>query len=156
MSLTTDKNDPNLNKVKDNGQNEVYLVLSDEEKAKGFIRPYRDTYVHVGINWNNISHKIIPVGDKYKDKYVAILYHVKDEKTGEFIGGRYITKEELDQIKKSGYTGGCGVLTRMHQSIAETYARDPKFYSATFCCGCHKHLPVSEFVWDGTNEQVGS
>jgi hypothetical protein len=33
------------------------------------------------------------------------------------------------------------------------------FYSGTFCCGCGTHFPVGEtgeFVWDGTNEKVGT
>ena len=35
--------------------------------------------------------------------------------------------------------------------IAATYARDPKFYGATFCINCRMHRPVGpdgEFVWD--------
>jgi hypothetical protein len=39
----------------------------------------------------------------------------------------------------------------MGQAIAETYARDPHFYGATFCVRCSKHRPVGEdgeFVWD--------
>jgi hypothetical protein len=101
MSYTTNPNDPRLGHGPDETpvpQNEVYLVLSQEERAKGFVRPYRDSYVH--------------------------------------------TK--------------CGTLTKMSEPIAETYARDPKFYGATYCVGCSKHLPVDEFVWDGTNEKVGS
>ena len=53
----------------------------------------------------------------------------------------------------------CGVVTTMGQTLAETYARDPYFYSGTFCCGCSKHFPVGEdgeFVWDGTDEKVGT
>lgn len=42
----------------------------------------------------------------------------------------------------------CGVATTMSNSLAETYARDPLFYSGTFCCGCSKHYPLDEFVWD--------
>ena len=80
------------------GQQKDYVVLAEEERAKGFIRPVRDSYVH----------------------------------------------------KK------CGTLTRMSRSIAETYARDPKFYSGTFCCGCRDHFPLEEFVWAGTEEVVGS
>lgn len=119
MPLTTDENDPCLKSGrKEEGQNNCYLVLSDEEIKKGFVRQVRDSYVHVGID----GHEIDP-----------------------------------NDISKSGLKGnGCGVLTRMGTKIAETYARDPKFYSATFCCGCNKHLPVAEFVWDGTNERVGS
>ena len=42
---------------------------------------------------------------------------------------------------------------------AETYARAPGFYGGTFCIGCKTHLPVGragEFVWDGTDERVGT
>lgn len=101
MSYTTDKNDPNLGKGIDENpipQHDVYLILSDEERAKGFVRPVRKSYIH--------------------------------------------TK--------------CGVVTTMGLPLAETYARDPKFYGATYCCGCQKHLAVDEFLWDGTNEKVGS
>ena len=50
----------------------------------------------------------------------------------------------------------CGAVTRMTPKIAQTYARDPKFYGATYCTRCRMHLPVAEFVWDGTDEAVGS
>lgn len=32
--------------LKANGQQKGYVVLSDEERAKGFVRPVRRTYVH--------------------------------------------------------------------------------------------------------------
>lgn len=101
MSYTTDPNDKRLTRGSDNKpgpQNEVYLVLSEEERAKGFIRPVRESYIH----------------------------------------------------------DTCGVVTRMGLGLAETYARDPKFYGATYCAHCRMHKPVSEFKWDGTNEVVGS
>ena len=82
------------------GQQQGYVVLAEEERAKGFVRPVRRSYVHLK----------------------------------------------------------CGTLTTMSQVLAETYARDPFFYSGTFCCGCRAHFPVGEdgeFVWDGTNEKVG-
>lgn len=84
--------------LKPNGQQKGYVVLSDEERAKGFVRPVRQSYIHVK----------------------------------------------------------CGALTTMAISIAETYARDPKFYGGTFCVNCGKHYPVDEFVWEGTDEIVGS
>lgn len=43
---TTDRDDPRLKQVGPTGQQEAYLVLSDEERAKGFVRPFRDSYVH--------------------------------------------------------------------------------------------------------------
>ena len=46
--LTTDPEDPRLKRgpSDEKGQNEVYLVLSEEERAKGFVRPLRRSYVH--------------------------------------------------------------------------------------------------------------
>lgn len=87
--------------TKPNGQQKDYVVLTPEERAKGFVEPVRLAYVH--------------------------------------------TK--------------CGTLTKMSREIAETYARQPDFYSGTFCCGCRSHFPVGEngeFVWDGTDQKVGT
>lgn len=83
------------------GMQKDYLVLTQEERAKGFVRPVRRVYKHLV----------------------------------------------------------CGTTTRMGEALAETYARDPAFYSGTFCCHCRLHLPVGadgEFVWDGTDEKVGT
>ena len=84
------------------GQHQAYWVLSDEERAKGFVRPVRRTYKHVE----------------------------------------------------------CGTITTMGQKIAETYARDPKYYGSTFCVHCGAHFPVGEngeFVWDDAKgEKVGT
>ncbi len=80
------------------GQQKAYVVLSEEERAKGFVRPVREKYVHQK----------------------------------------------------------CGVVTVMGRSLAETYARDPGFYSGTFCVGCRTHFPLAQFRWDGTDEVVGS
>jgi hypothetical protein len=46
---TDDPNDPRLHRgvdVEPVGQHDVYLVLSDEERAKGFVRPLRRSYLH--------------------------------------------------------------------------------------------------------------
>ena len=99
--LTTDPSDSRLGHGIDEKpipQHEVYLVLSDEELAKGYVRPFRRTYKHLT----------------------------------------------------------CGATTTMGETLAATYARDPKFYSSTYCVHCQMHKAVDEFVWDGTNEKVGS
>jgi hypothetical protein len=94
--LTEDPNDPRLTHGADSEPTdmaEVYLVLSEEERKKGFVRPVRRSYVH----------------------------------------------------------DICGGATRMGEALAETYAREPKFYGATYCVHCRMHKPVSEFHWeDGT------
>lgn len=100
MGLTSDPNDLRLTHgadVEPGPQAEVYLVLSDKQRAKGFVRPVRRTYQH--------------------DK--------------------------------------CGGATTMGQALAETYAREPKFYGATYCVRCQMHLPVGEFKWDD-GQVVGS
>lgn len=83
------------------GQQRGYVVLADEERAKGFVRPVRRTYTHLK----------------------------------------------------------CRCDTTMGQSLAETCARQPNFYSGAFCVACRNHFPVGadgEFVWKGTSEKVGT
>jgi hypothetical protein len=78
--------------LKENGQQKGYVVLTPAERAKGFVRPFRDAYRHLK----------------------------------------------------------CGAITTMSRDIAETYARDPGFYSGTFCTTCRGHFPVGEngeFTW---------
>lgn len=101
--LTVDRNDPDLNIINDDGQQKKYLVLSEEERAKGLVRPVYRSYIHLK----------------------------------------------------------CGGVTTMGLALCETYARDPKFYSGTFCAICGKHFPLIDengnraFIWDGTNLGVG-
>lgn len=47
MATTTDPNDPGLKERLPDGQNANYLVLSEEERKKGFVRPYADAYRHL-------------------------------------------------------------------------------------------------------------
>ena len=168
MSLTTNPNDPKLKEGQKNeiGQHEIYLVLSEEERAKGFVRPVRNSYVHVGKKQHGLEiHRMlneeekIEMKEKYPEnknkEYVAVLTVMKKEDGG-FLGGTYVTQEQLDSWKSGKLLGGCGTLTTMGRELSETYARNPNFYGATFCCRCNKHLPVGEFVWEGTNEIVGS
>lgn len=100
--LTSDPNDPRLHRgvdTEETGQHEAYLVLSEEERAKGFVMPVRTSYRH----------------------------------------------------------DSCRGITTMSRALAETYARDPGFYGATYCVHCQKHLEVSEFEWledDGTRTGI--
>lgn len=156
--LTTDPKDPDLGHGGDTEpvpMNRKYLVLSDEEQAKGFVRPVRCSYTHVGI-----AGPIHPLRDLTQEEneryskfgYVKYEEYPQDEEAS--ILGRFWTQKQLDSIGK-----GCRTVTTMGQAIAETYARNPKFYGSTYCCGCSMHRPVGEggeFVWEGTNERVGS
>lgn len=87
--------------LKANGQQKDYVVLSAEERSKGFVRPVRRSYRHER----------------------------------------------------------CGAVTTMGLSLAETYARNPEFYSGTFCATCGAHYPVGpdgEFTWLDDNSKVGT
>lgn len=92
---TEDPTDPRLTRGVDEEpvpQAPVYLVLSDAERARGFVRPVRMSY------WHNT----------------------------------------------------CGKITSMSAPIAETYARDPGYYGATYCAHCCMHRRVGaegEFWW---------
>lgn len=126
--LTDDRNDPRLTHGPDDTprpQAEVYLVLSEEERAKGFVRPLRRSYVH--YYW--------PDGDTSRP-IPKVLVTIDDPLYG--------------AIK------GCGAVTHMGLALCETYARDPKFYGATYCVGCQMHRPVNEFRWDEDGEVLGS
>lgn len=160
MSLTTDRNDPELGHGSDKekvSQNKKYLVLSEEELAKGFVRPVRTKYVHKGekIEYDKIEDiNILPENEQNLGYYAYVKYKESESP----LVGRAVSRQYYkDFINKNSHTGGCGVETRMNEKIAETYARDPKFYGATYCVGCQKHLPVAEFVWsDNEIDEVGS
>lgn len=92
---------PDHREIQPDGMQKAYVVLSAEERAKGFVEPVRDSYVH----------------------------------------------------------SRCGGVTTMGQALAETYAREPEFYTGTFCAVCRAHYPVGEngeFVWQGTDQKVGT
>lgn len=133
--------------LKPNGQQLAYVVLTEEERAKGFVRPLRRSYKHVGIQ---PMHSTRPLTSDEATRYAAFGY-VSFEAypdSEDPVSGRFWTQAHLDS--------GCGTVTTMSREIAETYASNPKFYGGTFCAGCGKHLPLEEFVWDGTTETVGS
>lgn len=121
------------NQTETTGQHKSYIVLCEDERKKGFVRPYRDAYKHVGPNICGLH--IGPDGAT-----VCYMDPSHEGSCGDATGPR---------------PQRCGTVTTMGRALSETYARDPSFYGATFCVTCNKHLPVAEFVWlDG--QQVGS
>ena len=130
------------------GQQKGYVVLSEDERAKGFVRPLRKSYKHVGVSPKNLLRELTAEEHERYDKFGYIMYEAYpgNDLT---VTGRFWTKEQLENRS-------CNTVTTMGLAIAETYARDVHFYGGTFCCGCNKHFPVSEFVWEGTEEIVGS
>jgi hypothetical protein len=151
MNETTDPNDPRLGHGTNDErvpQNRAYLVLSEAERGAGFVRPVRTVYRHVG---DLPKHPLRDLTPDEKERYKGCDY-VKFEKypDGDHVLGRYWTNEQLAK-------GACGSTTTINsRAIAETYARDPHFYGSTYCVQCGMHLPVAEFVWEGTDQKVGS
>lgn len=136
-----------FDELKPNGQQKAYVILTEEERAKGFVRPVRTDYIHKGIRPQYPTRELTPEEHERYDQFGYVLFErYPDEmlpKTGSFW-----TKEQLES--------GCGGVTTMSRAIAETYARDPKFYGGTFCVHCGRHFPVAEFVWADDGEVVGS
>lgn len=148
--LTTDRNDPRLTHGVDTErvpQAEAYLVLSEDERAKGFVRPYCDHYKHVGAAGPRFELRDLTDDEHERyDEYGYVKYEeyppeVRDQ-PGFTAVGKFWKQEQLDNVGT-----GCRVVTRMGAALSETYARDPSFYGATYCVSCSKHLPVGEFVW---------
>lgn len=130
------------------GQHAAYWVLSAEERAKGFVRPVRTSYRHIGVRPKYPLRDLTP--EEQRADTVGYVKYEKYPESGS-IDGRFWTQKQLES--------GCGSTTTMGQAIAETYARDPKYYGATFCCACRAHFPVGEFgefVWEGSSERVGT
>lgn len=140
---------PDHRELRADGQQKAYVVLSDEERAKGFVRPVRRSYVHVGTGPKNPTRGLTADEKARYAEFGYVLYEAYPPGGG--AAGKFWTSAQLES--------GCGTTTTMGIALAETYALDPKFYSGTFCCGCSKHFPVGEhgeFVWEGTNERVGT
>lgn len=156
--ITDDPNHPGIRRGRADTapvpQNDTYLVLSAAERAKGFVRPVRGTYRHVGIA--GPRYELRDLTEEEKARYEGCDY-IKFEAYPESerpVTGRFWTANDL---QRAGHA--CGAVTTMGRELAETYARDPHFYGATYCCGCGMHRPVGaagEFVWDGTQQRVGT
>lgn len=85
----------------------------------------------------------------------------KKKKNGQYEDYWVLSEEERQKgfvrpVRKSYKHKECGSVTTMSRKLAETYARDPKFYGSTFCCHCKGHFPVKEFIWEGTDIIVGT
>ena len=133
------------------GQYLAYWVLSADERAKGFVRPLRRSYKHVGCRPKGATRPLTDDEDHHK-KFGYVLFESYGPGA---LNGRFWTAEQLNS--------GCGHNTVMGHAIAETYARSPSYYGSTFCVNCGKHFPVDEFVWlddpgtgKPTEERVGT
>lgn len=134
------------------GQHEAYIVLCPDERAKGFVRPYRDSYKHVG---RSVCGKPRQLEGDARPLPVVCTDDVNHE--GECTVWAPVDSEAaLMKARDRHVLGGCGSVTSMGRALSETYARNPKFYGATFCVTCNRHLPVAEFVWTADGQRVGS
>lgn len=132
------------------GIHEDYYVICEEDRKKGFIRPVRTAYRHVGPPGPKFQLRDLTDEERQRyNEFGYVKYEEYPEGSHGCVVGRFWTQHDLDRIGT-----GCGHQTIMHQAFAETYARNPGFYGATFCAYCRVHLPVGEageFVWpDGT------
>lgn len=143
---------PDHRELKPNGQQRDYVVLSEEERAKGFVRPVRQEYQHVG---QAVCGKYGPNDEKTMGGMVYICIREPGHE-GDCQHFRGLPQPEAEAAHRNQRLPGCDAITKMALSIAETYARDPKFYSGTYCIGCRVHLPLNQFVWKDTNEVVGT
>jgi hypothetical protein len=140
------------------GLQQDYIVLTPEERAKGFVKPVRRSYVHTGRLV--CGHELEPYADSEHYGAGAVrICHGPVAHPGEhgFAGGHTVfiaTAAELDRLKRTGRYKGCGVLTTMALAIAETYARKPGFYGGTFCTHCRAHFPLNEFEWEPDGEPM--
>lgn len=133
------------------GLQKGYIVLAEEERAKGFVRPVRREYKHVGVRPKYPLRDLTAEEKERYDRFKYVKYEAYPTEDGVPGLGRFWTEQQLKS--------GCGGVTTMSQAIAETYARDPKFYGATFCCICQAHFRVGadgEFVWLDDNSRVGT
>lgn len=137
---------PNPAKLAD-GQHVDYWVLSAEERAKGFVRPVRLSYKHAGMRPKYPVRELTEEEKRGNARFGYVSYEAYPESEAP-VTGRMWTKAQLES--------GCGTVTSMPQAIAETWARDLKFYGGTFCAGCGKHLPVEEFAWLDDGSKLGT
>ncbi len=138
------------------GQYGAYWVLSEEERKGGLVRPLRLTYRHVGLPPKYPTRELTEEETGRYSAFGYVCFEAYPEDSPESqegnVTGRFLTSKQL--------SSGCGQTTKMSLAIAQTYAKKPDFYGATFCAVCAKHLPVGErgeFIWDdGSGERVGT
>jgi hypothetical protein len=63
MGLTTDRNDECIKLIRPDGMQECYLILPPEERAKGFVRPVRQDYVH--LKCGVVTHMALAIAETY-------------------------------------------------------------------------------------------
>lgn len=67
-----------------------------------------------------------------------------------------IDEGEFEQEPRATYVhvDGCGQSTTMTGDLPESVARDPTYYTKTFCTGCGEHVLVEEVEWEDGEDWV--
>lgn len=125
------------------GMQKGYIVLSPEERAKGFMKPVRRSYIHES---RSVCGKMQPKNDKRigGSRHMCGRAYPHEGECGQW---KLVSQPEHARAERAHRTS-CGVMTTMGLGLAETYARNPHFYSGTFCVGCHAHFPLNQFYWE--------
>lgn len=133
------------------GQHGAYWVLTEAERARGFVRPVRHAYVHRGPGGPTHALRELSADEqvRYKNERYVRAEDYPPERAP--LVARFWTQAQLERARI-----GCGAETRMGTAIAETWARDVNFYGSTFCIACRGHFPVDEFLWIDASGRVTS
>lgn len=157
----TDSGAPTDEKLAD-GQYADHFVLCPEDRAKGYVEPYRESYIHVGRPGPRYPLRDLTAEEEARlndgvaadDPERIVKYEDYPESERPALG-KIWSWGDLEKVGK-----GCGQLTRMPTPVAASYAAQPGYYGSTFCCGCRAYFPVGrngEFVWDReTMQRVGT
>lgn len=116
-----------------------------EERAQGFVRPLRLSYVHVGVP--GPAYPLRDLTDEERERFpdrgfVKFEEYPPDRYMGT---SRFWTQEQLDRVN------GCGAKTVMGVDVAEAHARGEKLHGPLLCVGCQGHCPIGvggEFIWE--------
>ena len=125
----------------------VYVVVKEGANLGQVLREFRRRVTDAGTlrDWRKGRHYVKPsMAKRLKSRAAERRRRQEEERAKGYV-----------RPVRTKYIHKCGAETVMAEALAETYARDPKFYGGTFCVGCGDHFPVAEFVWSDTDPTVG-
>jgi hypothetical protein len=140
------------------GQHKSYIVLCEDERKKGFVRPYRDAYKHVGRRVCGKPRQLLTSSGIDPTPLPVVCTDEPDHAGDCTVWAPVDSDAAMAKARDRHVLGGCGSVTTMGRALSETYARDFTFYSGTFCVHCNAHFPVGEhgeFVWIERDGSIG-
>lgn len=111
----------------------------------------------------NVVHRGVFWKDKYAERFAELLDEEDDadgpppedfdygeqKEDGQYENYPTTNEGEFEQPVRESYVHEeCGTTTTMTGDLPESVARDPTFYTKTFCAGCNEHVPVEEVHWE--------